>query len=108
MANTATPRGSRFNGIFYNGVNNRLQIYDRGTLAMTIDGNDVTIADDLTVADVVASGTLTGNALTVVTGVVSIDEIAYTFPAADGANTTQLTTNGSGALAWLPADDGAA
>lgn len=108
MANTTAPRGARFNGWFYDGVNNQLKLYRRGTLVQTVANNDVTFADDVTAADLVATGGVTGNTLTVVTGAVSIDEIAYTFPAADGSSTNQLTTNGMGVLTWLPADDGAA
>lgn len=92
MANTATPRGARYNGLFYNAVNNRLALYHRGTLAGYLSGNDIVAADDLTVS---------GDA-------VSINGVAYTWPSADGSSTNQLTTNGSGTLAWLPADDGAA
>lgn len=98
MANTSAPRGSRFNGLFNNGVTGSIDLYDHGTKTATFNGADLTVV-----------GEAKSNSLEVVTGAVSIDEIAYTFPSTAGSNTNQLTTNGSaGVLAWLPADDGAA
>jgi hypothetical protein len=68
-----------------------LELYVNGTLVATFTSTGVTwaVANNMGAA-------------------VTLNGVAYTFPAADGANTTQLTTNGSGVLAWLPADDGAA
>lgn len=97
MPNRSTPYGTRYSGLFNNMVDGTVDLYDHGTKTASFNGADLTVV-----------GEAKSNSLEVVTGAVSIDEIAYTFPAADGASTTQLTTNGSGVLAWLPADDGAA
>ena len=94
MANTATPRSSLFNGLFYDGVNNRLALYHRGTLAVYLSSNDAVFTDAVTVDDITAT---TG---AVLPQAVTIGGIAYTFPADDGEAGEQLQTNGSGALTW--------
>lgn len=93
----ASQPGPRYNGLRRDPATGAVDLYQGGVKAFAVTGNDVVVTD-----------ALTSNSLAVVTGAVSIDEIAYTFPATDGSNTNQLTTNGSGVLAWLPADDGAA
>lgn len=81
MANTTTPRSANYNGWFYDAVTPAQKYYIRGTLALTIAGNDLTCADKITSVGTITCG-------------------AYTFPATDGANTNTLSTNGSGTLAW--------
>lgn len=59
------------------------------------------------ITDVQTSGVLiddsdnvTGIVNLTTTGTVTFNGVTYTFPASDGANGTQLTTNGSGVLSW--------
>ena len=94
MANTTVPRSSRYNGLFWNAVNNRLALYHRGTLTAYLSGNDAVFIDAVTVDDITAT---TG---CVIPQAVTIGGIAYTFPADDGDSTEQLQTNGSGVLTW--------
>lgn len=78
-------------GLRRNHATGKLEMYFKGTLVSSLDANDFTVAQT-----------------TVLPAAVTINSVAYTFPATDGSNTNQLTSNGSGVLAWLPADDGAA
>ena len=94
MANTTGPRGASYRGWFWNAVNGRMQFYENGVLAITVDGNDVTIADALTVDDITS---ITG---AVLPQAVTIGGIAYTFPADNGDAGEQLQTDGAGALTW--------
>lgn len=87
MPNLTTPRGAKFTGTFYDAVTPALKIYNRGTLVGTISGNDLTLADKLTV-----TGTSTH------TGVTTIG--AYAMPTAAGGATEQLQTDGSGTATW--------
>lgn len=82
---------ARHTGLRRNHATGKLEMYFGGTLVASYDANDFTVAQ-----------------ATVLPQTVTIGAVAYTFPAADGSSTNQLTTDGSGGLAWLPADDGAA
>ena len=92
MANTTTPRGSIYNGWFYDAVTPTLKYYNRGTLVFTCASAGITTADTLatTGAATLASATTTGNhtfSLTVTAGDV-------------GTNGEQLTSAGTGANTW--------
>lgn len=90
MANLATPRGGRFTGWFKDDVTPGGKLYLNGTLVATVSGNDVTLADALTV-----DGAQT------FTGVVTIG--TYAMPTAKGTAGQQLTTNGSNVVTWATA-----
>ena len=49
MANRATPYGTRYTGWYKDDVNTQMAFYLNGTLVMTVAGNDLTLADKLTV-----------------------------------------------------------
>ncbi len=49
--------------------------------------------------DALVSGGLSTGNLTA-TGTITLNKVAYTFPSADGAANTNLSTNGSGVLSW--------
>ena len=97
MANTTAPRGSTFNGWFYDAVTPAMKFYNRGTLVFTI-----------ATAGVTAAGTLATQALTVtgdatISGDANVAGIPYTWPSNDGNSGQQLQTNGSGTLSWAAA-----
>jgi hypothetical protein len=100
LANTSTPRGARFNGLFYDAVNEQLKLYRRGQLVASVISNDILYAGEMSAAEIATLGDLSCNTLTVITGAVSIDEVEYTFPADNGDSGEQLTTDGDGALTW--------
>ena len=89
MPNRSTPYGLRYNGVFRDMVNNRVEFYHNGVLALSLSGNDVIVADVLT-----ATGT------PVLPQAVTIGGIAYTFPADNGDAGEQLQTDGAGVLTW--------
>ena len=78
-------------GLRRNHQTGKLEMYFKGTKVADYDANDFTITQTV-----------------VLPANVTINSVAYTFPAADGSSTNQLTTGGNGTLSWLPADDGAA
>ena len=86
--NRATPYGSRFSGWFKDDLTPASKLYYNGTLVMTVAGNDLTLADKLTV-----DGT------SALTGVVTVGG-EYALPTADGSNGEQLETNGSDVVTW--------
>lgn len=91
MPNTTAPRPTgtlRYNGIFKNMVDGRIQIYDDGVLNSTLAGNDLTVADSLSATNAILPQ------------VVTIGGIAYTFPADNGDAGEQLETDGAGVLTW--------
>ena len=88
MANRATPYGTRYTGWYKDDVNTQMKFYLNGTLVLTASGNDLTLADKLTVA---------GTSL--LTGVPTIGG-NYALPTADGTVGQQLTTNGTGTVTW--------
>lgn len=94
MPNTTAPRPTgttRYNGIFKNMVNNRIQVYDDGVLSMTLAGAGVTAAGALDAS---------GAGPAVLPQAVTIGGIAYTFPADNGDAGEQLETDGAGVLTW--------
>ena len=92
--NRATPSGGRFTGWFKDDITPAAKLYLNGTLVATVSGNDVTLADALTV-----DGAQT------FTGVVTIGPVAtgYAMPTAKGSAGQQLTTNGSKVVTWATA-----
>ena len=94
MANTTTPRGSIYNGWFYDAVTPAMKYYNRGTLVFTV----ATAA--VTAAGTVASGALTVTGDATISGDANIAGIPYTWPTNDGSSGQQLQTNGSGTLTW--------
>ena len=91
MANTSTPRGSRFNGLFNNAVGGTVDLYENGVKVGSFSNTATTIT----------STTVTQTATTaVLPQAVTIGGIAYTFPADNGDAGEQLQTDGSGALTW--------
>ena len=94
MPNLTTPRGGRFTGWFWDAVTPAGKLYLNGTLVATVSGNDLTLADALTV-----DGAQT------FTGVVTIGPVAtgYAMPVAKGTAGQQLTTNGSKVVTWATA-----
>lgn len=87
MANRTSPLGGRFTGWFKDDITPALKYYLNGTLVMTASGNDLTLADALTVTGI---STLTG----------APTLGAYTLPVADGSSTNNLQDNGSGVVTW--------
>lgn len=81
----------RHRGLYMNHATGKMEVLFNGTKVADLDANDLTAA-----------------VATVLPAAVTINGVAYTWPAADGSSTNQLTTAGNGTLAWLPADDGAA
>ncbi len=57
MANTTTPRGSIFNGIFYDAVTPSLKLYRRGTLYAEYTASKPAITGD---TSAYVEGTITG------------------------------------------------
>jgi hypothetical protein len=83
-----TPLSSTFTGWFKDDITPASKFYYNGTLVMTASGNDLTLADKLTV-----DGT------SALTGVVTVAS-EYALPTADGSNTEQLETNGADVVTW--------
>lgn len=88
MPNLTTPRGARFTGWFRDLVTPAAKLYLNGTLVATVAGNDLSLADKLTVTGTCA-----------LVGVPTIGA-AYALPVADGSNTNQLQTDGNGTVTW--------
>ena len=80
----ASQPGPRYNGLWRNPATGVVELRQGGVLALSANGNDVTVADDLTV---------TGDNL-------NIRGIAYTWPADNGDPGEVLQTDGSGVLTW--------
>lgn len=86
---------------FDNAVNNTFEwnensdelIWTFGSNTVTVSSGDVTLFDFGTVK--------------LGFDVFTVNAVDYTFPTADGTNTFQLTTNGSGTLSWAAAGAGA-
>ncbi len=91
MANTTTPRSANYNGWFYDAVTPAQKYYIRGTLALTISGNDLTCADALTVtgAATLGTATTTGNHTFSSTITAGSDSV--------GSDGEQLTSGGAAA-----------
>ena len=89
--NRATPSGGRFSGWFKDDVTPAGKLYLNGVLVATVSGNDVTLADKLTV-----DGAQT------FTGVVTIGG-EYAMPTAKGTAGQQLTTDGADTVTWATA-----
>ena len=94
MANRTTPYpsgnnsgGGKYTGWYKDMVTPALKYYLGGTLVMTVQGNDLTLADKLTV---------TGTSALV--GAPTIG--AYVLPVADGTATYQLTASATSAVTW--------
>ena len=98
MANTTTPRGSIYNGWFYDAVTPAMKYYNRGTLVLTAAADALTAAAALTVdgASTFATGVTTGD-----------HEFSSTITAgADGVGSDgeQLASGGTGlAIDWTTA-----
>ena len=63
MANTTTPRGSIYNGWFYDAVTPAMKYYNRGTLVLTAAADALTTAGTLATdgAATLATAITTGN-----------------------------------------------
>lgn len=86
MANRTAPLGTRFNGWFYDAVTPTMKLYNRGTLALTVSGNDATFPDAVTIS---GAATITGNCTFSSTITAGADGV--------GANGEQLTSGGAAA-----------
>lgn len=96
MANTSTPRGSIYNGWFYDAVTPAMKYYNRGTLVLTA------AADALTTAGTLAT---VGQA-TLATAITTGDhEFSLTITNADGVGTNGevMTSGGSSPCDWAAA-----
>lgn len=83
-----TPLSSTFTGWFKDDVTPASKFYYNGTLVMTASGNDLALADKLTVTGTSA-----------LTGVVTVAG-EYALPTADGSVGQQLETNGEDVVTW--------
>jgi len=100
---TALQTARNINGVAFDGTANI-------TLpAATVDASALTgttLASGVTASSLTSVGTLTAlttsgtTSLATSSGAVSVWGVAYTFPATQGAASTTLTNNGSGALTW--------
>jgi len=109
MPYKATSISKRHRGWHTDQINGRLSAQFNGTEVFDFDANDLAIAVAATMALTLnVTGVATAAGGLVVTGTTTLGSgaIAYTWPAADGSNGNQLTTNGSGALSWAAASLG--
>ena len=87
-----------------NSDGDKLKISQSSTLhtdtRLTLQGNKVGIGTDSPATTLDVSGTFK------VSGVTTLNGVAYTWPTADGSSGQQLTTDGSGALSWSASGSG--
>lgn len=98
-AGTATVLATarNINGVSFNGSADITVTAAAGTLTGT------TLASGVTASSLTSVGTL---ATLAVSGTTSLRGVTYTWPAADGTSGYVLSTNGSGALTWIPNGSG--
>lgn len=98
MANTNAPRGSRFKGWFFDGVNNRLEYYFNGTKVGHLNASGFSITDDSTPR--MTDGALTTSGFG--SGVVQTADVAAGETIRQGiarvGTVAAVASNGAGAL----------
>ena len=100
---TALQTARNINGVSFNGTANITVTADASTLTSATLASGVT-ASSLTSVGTLATLTTSGTtSLATAAGALSVRNVAYTFPAAQGAASTLLTNNGSGTLTWATA-----
>lgn len=100
---TALQTARNINGVSFNGTANITVTADASTLTSATLASGVT-ASSLTSVGTLATLTTSGTtSLATAAGALSVRNVAYTFPAAQGAASTMLTNNGSGTLTWATA-----
>ena len=100
---TALQTARTINGTSFNGTANITVTADASTLTSATLASGVT-ASSLTSVGTLATLTTSGTtSLATAAGALSVRNVAYTFPAAQGAASTLLTNNGSGTLTWATA-----
>lgn len=100
---TALQTARNINGVSFNGTADVTVTAAAGTLS------GATLASGVTASSLTSVGTLSAlttsgtTSLATSAGALSVRNVAYTFPAAQGAASTLLTNNGSGTLTWATA-----